>query len=60
MITVLIFFAVNTFYPIEATTAIHIEIDTKGLMNDSVMGEIFFGRYSNRASERGLSGEVGV
>jgi hypothetical protein len=33
--------AVNIFYANKATTAIPIDTDTKGLTNDSVMGEIF-------------------
>jgi hypothetical protein len=41
LMIVLILCAVNIFYAIETTTAIPIEVDTKGLTNDSVMGEIF-------------------
>jgi hypothetical protein len=33
--------AVNLFYANKATTAIPIDVDTKGLTNDSVMGEIY-------------------
>lgn len=32
---------VNFFYAIEATTAIPIDVDTKGLTNNSGMSEIF-------------------